>query len=259
MKGPQERSDASWALLYLAWLFHIRSSLLLVQSQIKAYFAGVFVCLLAHFEPFRAKWVLFCFNCRIINDTGLGCMASDDRRPEWYWAHALLFHECVCRSVCVWGVFIMCADDFVRVHVFFWSTLLSWSFTQRESECVREVVCVCTFSAGTISTEGKGTEKLWESFYVLWSETVLRKPFIRPLFIRASTFRRALTQLPSSLPLPFNPSPCLYPILGSASLQLVKASPWAKSMDCMVVEQCGPHQWLCRESAIWNQNVEALF
>lgn len=117
--------------------------------------------------------------------------------------------------------------------VFTGSTLLSSSFC---GECVS--VCVLLHSPqGLFQLRAKNTEKLWKSFYVVLRETILRKAFHEEkkgkVFIQASTSRRALTQLPSSLPPFLHPSiPPLF--LGPVSL-CVDALPWAKSMSLVVV------------------------
>lgn len=125
------------------------------------------------------------FNNSIINNLGLRCSAV--RKPEW---NALYF---------LWVFLLVSVFVCMHVSLFVGSTLLSSSFRR---ECVS--VCVLLHSPqGLFQLRAKNTEKLWKSFYVLLSEMILRKKI---LFIQTSTSRRALTQLPSSLPLSLHPS-----------------------------------------------------
>lgn len=125
----------------------------------------------------------------------------------------------------------MCTCMLACKFVFMGSTLLSSSFW-------RECVSVCVFlrsPQGLFQLRAKNTEKLWKSFYVVLSEMILRKAFHEKkgkLFIQASTSRRALTQLPSSLPPFLHPS--IPPLFLGPRLR-VDALPWAKSMSLVVV------------------------
>lgn len=119
-----------------------------------------------------------------------------------------IFHEYLCFCVCTGMHQNECVCVCVRHACKFasvGSTLLSSYFR-------RERVSVCVFlhsPQGLFQLRAKNTEKLWKSFYVLLSKMILRKAFYekkKKLFIQASTSRRALTQLPSSLPPFLHPS-----------------------------------------------------
>lgn len=142
-------------------------------------------------------------------------MQSLKKKPEWNGLYFLWVH--VCTRVC------MC----IYARAFVGSSLLSSSFS---AECVS--VCVFLHSPqGLFQLRAKNTEKLWKSFYVLLSEMILRKAFYKNTFIQASTSRRALTQLPSSLlSFSINPASILRPV----SALCVEALLWAKSMSLVV-------------------------
>lgn len=141
------------------------------------------------------------------------------KRPEWNGLYILWVFLLVCVCMCVYCV---CTCMLACKFVFMGSTLLSSSFW-------RECMSVCVFlhsPQGLFQMRAKNTEKLWKSFYVLLSEMILRKPFHekttkkQQLFIKASTSRRALTQLPSSLP------PFLHPSIPPLFLGLCLCCVW---------------------------------
>lgn len=149
------------------------------------------------------------------------------KRPEWKALYILwvFLYERVCVCVCT-----MCTCMLACKFVFMGSTLLSSSFWR-----VRECLCVSAFSAGTISVEGKEHRETLKELLCSFEWNDPKKGFSwkkGKLFIQASTSRRALTQLPSSLPPFLHPS--IPPLFLGPRLR-VDALPWAKSMSLVVV------------------------
>lgn len=148
-----------------------------------------------------------------INGLGLRCRLKNKiknkknaKRSEWNVLHILWVFVSVCLCVCVVCVLVC-------LHV----SLYSWGQPFFSSSFWRECVSVCVFlhsPQGLFQLRAKNTEKLWKSFLCTFEWNDSKKGFSwekkKKKNIQASTSRRALTQLPSSLP-PF-PHPSVPPV-----------------------------------------------